>query len=78
MISPVVMTKATDVSVRRRERAMNESGRKRTTLSGERARQGRIVLNTPVRRMIFFGAFAAIGLFCVLTLVIAAATMAGR
>ncbi len=57
---------------------MKESKRKRPVLSGEEARQGRIVLNTRVKRMIFLGAFAAIGLFCILTLIIAAATMAGR
>ena len=57
---------------------MKESARERVTLSGEEARQGRIVLNTPVKRMIFLGAFAAIGLFCVLTVIIAVATMAGH
>lgn len=57
---------------------MIDSGRKRQTLTGEQARQGRIVLNTPMKRMLFFGAFAAIGLFCVLTLVVAIASMAGR
>jgi hypothetical protein len=57
---------------------MKESRRERPVLSGEQARQGRIILNTPVKRMVFLGAFAAIGLFCVLTLIIAAATMAGR
>jgi hypothetical protein len=57
---------------------MKDSRKARTTLSGEQARQGRIVLKTPVKRMVFLGAFAAVGVFCVLTLIIAAATMAGH
>ncbi|MPY75808.1 MAG: peptide ABC transporter permease [Alphaproteobacteria bacterium] len=57
---------------------MSDSGRKRTSLTGEQARQGRIVLKTSMKRMLFFGAFAAIGLFCVLTLIVAVASMAGR
>jgi hypothetical protein len=46
----------------------------RTTLTGREARQGRIVLNTPGRRILFFGAFAAIALLAVIGLFVAAAS----
>lgn len=80
--SPVLMTKQPPVEDRYRKRpqgiAMNDARRERATTSGKKARQGRILLSTPAKRMIFFGAFAAAGLSCMLALIIAVATMAGR
>jgi hypothetical protein len=46
----------------------------RTTLTGREARQGRIVLNTPGRRIVFVSAFVAIALLGVIGLVVAAAS----
>jgi hypothetical protein len=38
---------------------------------GEAARQGRIVLNTPARRAVFFGGLAALALFALLMAILA-------
>ena len=47
----------------------------RTTLTGREARQGRIILNTRARRIVFFSAFAAIALIAVIGLYAAAASV---
>jgi hypothetical protein len=38
----------------------------------DRVRQGRIVLNTPVRRAVFFGALILLGLICLAAALVAA------
>jgi hypothetical protein len=43
------------------------------TPADDRIRQGRIVLNSPARRFVFFGALIAIGVFCLVVALIAAA-----
>lgn len=43
------------------------------TPADDRIRQGHIVLNTPGRRVIFFGGFVLLGVFCLFAVLIALA-----
>lgn len=55
---------------------MSDQDRKsdRTTLTAREARQGRIVLNTTGRRVLFFGSFIAVLALAVIVLAVAAGT----